>query len=166
MLSIQTKKSLLYGHESLCSDRPPATCQFNYNWQVAATVLIYNTQTARFHKLTDGHFEFLITILFILSVNMKCSLLWKACSWFVYFDVVQIIFKMFEIAQNITKLRVVANSIIFTTNPILSVKLCFTKTNVFVMRFIYAFELIIRNNTTCNNYIKFIFRISNIDYNL
>ena len=78
---------------------------------------------------------------------------------------VQIIFKMFEIAQNITKLRVVANSIIFTTNPILNVKLCITKTNVFVMRFIYAFELIIRNNTTHNNYIKFIVRISNIDYN-
>ena len=55
---------------------------------------------------------------------------------------------MFEIAQNITKLRVVANSIIFTTNPILNVKLCITKTSVFVMRFIYAFELIIRNNTT------------------
>ena len=46
-------------------------------------------------------------------------------------------FKMFEIAQNITKLRVVANSIIFTTNPILYVKLCITKTNVFVMTFIY-----------------------------
>ena len=29
--------------------RPTATCQFNYNWQVAATVLIYNKQTARFH---------------------------------------------------------------------------------------------------------------------
>ena len=78
---------------------------------------------------------------------------------------VQIIFKMFEIAQNITKLRVDANSIIFTINPILNVKLCITKTNVFVMRFIYYFELIIRNNTTHNNYIKFIFRISNIDYN-
>ena len=77
---------------------------------------------------------------------------------------VQIIFKMFEISQNITKLRVVANSVIFTTNPILNVKLCITKTNVFVMRFIYAFELIIMNNTTHNNYIKFIFRISNIDY--
>ena len=76
---------------------------------------------------------------------------------------VQIIFKTFEIAQNITKLREVANSIIFTTNPILNVKLCITKTNVFVMRFMYAFELIIRNNTTHNNYIKFIFRISNID---
>ena len=84
---------------------------------------------------------------------------------FVYFDVVQIIFKIFEIAQIITKLRVVANSIIFTTNPILNVKLYITKTNAFVMRFIYAFELIIRNNTTHNNYIKFIFRISNIDYN-
>ena len=71
---------------------------------------------------------------------------------------------MFEIAQNITKLSVVANSLIFTTNPILNVKLCITKTNVFVMRCIYAFELIIRNNTT-HNYIKFIFRISNIDYN-
>ena len=70
---------------------------------------------------------------------------------------------MFEIAQNVTKLRVVANSIIFTTNPILNVTLCITKTNVFVMRFIYAFELIIRNNTTHNNYIKFIFRMSNID---
>ena len=78
---------------------------------------------------------------------------------------IQIIFKMFEIAQNITKLRVVANSIIFTTNPILNMKLCITKTNVFVMRFIYAFELIIKNNTTHNNYNKFIFRISNIDYN-
>ena len=78
---------------------------------------------------------------------------------------VQIIFKMFEIAQNITKLRVVANSIIFTTNHILNVKLCITKTNVFVMRFIYAFELIIRNNTIHNNYITLIFRISNIDYN-
>ena len=77
---------------------------------------------------------------------------------------VQIILKMFEIAQNITKLRVVANSIIFTTNPILNVKLCITKTNVFVMSFIYAFELIIRNNAT-HNYIKFIFRITNIDYN-
>ena len=65
---------------------------------------------------------------------------------------VQIIFKMFEIAQNVTKLRVVANSIIFTTNSILNVKLCITKTNVFVMRFIYAFKLIIRNNTTHNNY--------------
>ena len=74
------------------------------------------------------------------------------------------LFSMFEIAQNITKLRVVANSIIFTTNS-LNVKLCITKTNVFVMRFIYAFELIIRNNTTHNNYIKFIVRISNIDYN-
>ena len=74
---------------------------------------------------------------------------------------------MFEIAQNITKLRAVANSLVFTTNLILNVKLCITKTNVFVMRFIYiyAFELIIRNNTTHNNYIKFIFRISNIDYN-
>ena len=53
---------------------------------------------------------------------------------FVYFDVVQIIFKMFEIVYNITKLRVVANSLIFTTNPrmnILNVKLCITKTNVF-----------------------------------
>ena len=80
-------------------------------------------------------------------------------------SVVHIIFEIFEIAQNITKLRLVANSIIFTMNPILNVKLCFTKTNVFVMRFIYAFELIIRNNTTYNNYIKFIFRISNIDYN-
>ena len=78
---------------------------------------------------------------------------------------VQIIFKMFEIAQNITKLRVAANSLIFTTNPILNVKLCMTKKKVFVMRFVYAFELIIRNNTTHNNYIKFIFRISNIDYN-
>ena len=78
---------------------------------------------------------------------------------------VQIIFKMFEIAQNITKLLVVANSIIFTKNLILNVKLCIMKTNVFVMRFIYAFELIIRNNITHNNYIKFIFRISNIDYN-
>ena len=78
---------------------------------------------------------------------------------------VQIIFKMFEIAQNVTKLRIVVNSIIFTMNPILNVKLCITKTNVFVMRFIYAFELIIRNKTTHNNYIKFIFRISNIDYN-
>ena len=47
---------------------------------------------------------------------------------------------MFEITQNITKLREVANAIIFTTNPILNVKLCITKTNVFVMRFIYAFE--------------------------
>ena len=47
---------------------------------------------------------------------------------------------MFEIAQNITKLRVFANSIIFTMNPILNVKLCITKTNVFVMRFMYAFE--------------------------
>ena len=72
---------------------------------------------------------------------------------------VQIIFKMFEIAHNITKLRVLANSLIFTQNPILNVKLCITK-NVFVMRFIYAFKLIIRNNTTNNNYIKFIFRIS------
>ena len=61
---------------------------------------------------------------------------------------VQIIFEMFEIAQNIIKLCVVANSVIFTTNPILNVKFCITKTNVFVMRFIYAFELIIRNNTT------------------
>ena len=78
---------------------------------------------------------------------------------------VTIIFKMYEIAQNITKLRIVANSLVFTTNPIFDVKLCITKTNVFVMRFIYAFELIIRNNTTHNNYIKFIFRISNIDYN-
>ena len=78
---------------------------------------------------------------------------------------VQIIFKIFEIAQIITKLRVVANSIIFTTNPILNVKLYITKTNAFVMRFIYAFELIKWNNTTHNNYIKFIFRISNIDYN-
>ena len=78
---------------------------------------------------------------------------------------VQIIFKMFEIAQNMTKLRVVANSLIFTTNPILNVKLCITKTNVFVMRFIYAFELIIKNNTTNNNYINFIFRILNINYN-
>ena len=53
---------------------------------------------------------------------------------FVYFDVVQIIFKMFEIAQIITTLRVVANSLIFTTNPrmnILNVKLRITKTNVF-----------------------------------
>ena len=75
------------------------------------------------------------------------------------------IFKMFEIAQNITKLRVVAHSIIFTTNPILNEKLCVTKTNVFVMSFIYAFELIINNYATHNNYIKFIFRISNIDYN-
>ena len=40
---------------------------------------------------------------------------------------------MFEIAQNIAKLRVVANSIIFATNPILNVKLYITKTNVFVM---------------------------------
>ena len=78
---------------------------------------------------------------------------------------VQIIFKMFEIAQNITQLRVVANSIIFTTNPILNVQLCITKPNVFVMRFIYAFELIIRNNTTHNNYIKKNFRILIIDYN-
>ena len=79
---------------------------------------------------------------------------------------VQIIFKMFEIAQNITKLRIVANSLVFTTNPILNVKLCITKTNIFVMRFIYASELIIRNNTTIhNNYIEFIFRISNINYN-
>ena len=80
-------------------------------------------------------------------------------------SVVQIIFKMLEIAHNITKLRVVANSKIFTTNPILNVNLRIMKTNVFVMRFIYAFELIMRNNTTHNNYIKFIFRISNIDYN-
>ena len=72
---------------------------------------------------------------------------------------VQIIFKMFEIAEKMTKLRVVANSLIFTTNSILNVKLCITKTNVFVIRFIYAFELIIRSNTT-HNYIKFIFRIS------
>ena len=63
------------------------------------------------------------------------------------------IFKMFEIAQNVTKLRVVANSLIFTRNAILNVKLCITKTNVFVMRFIYAFELIIRKYTTHNNYI-------------
>ena len=48
----------------------------------------------------------------------------------VYFDVVQIIFKIFEIAQNITKLRVFANYLIFTTNPILNVKLCIMKTNV------------------------------------
>ena len=74
-------------------------------------------------------------------------------------------FKMLEIAQNITKLRGVANSIIFTTNPILKVKLCIMKTNVFVMKVIYAFELIIRNNTTHNSYLTFIFRISNIDYN-
>ena len=76
---------------------------------------------------------------------------------------VQIIFKMFEIAQNITKLRVVANSLLFTMNSrmnILNVKLCITKTNVYLLRFIYAFELIIRNNTTThNNYIKFNFRI-------
>ena len=52
---------------------------------------------------------------------------------------VQIIFKMYEIVQNNTKLRVVANSIIFTMNPILNVKLCIMETNVFVMRFIYAF---------------------------
>ena len=78
---------------------------------------------------------------------------------------VQTNFKMFEIVQNITKLRVVAKSIIFTTNPILNVKLCITKTIVFVLRFIYAFELIIRNNTIHNSYIKFIFRILNIDYN-
>ena len=49
---------------------------------------------------------------------------------------------MFEIAQNITQLHEVANSIIFTTNPILNVKLCITKTNVFVMRFIYALSLL------------------------
>ena len=79
---------------------------------------------------------------------------------------VKIIFKMFEIAQNITQLRVVANSLIFTANPILNLKLCITQTNVFVMRFIYAFELIIKNNTTHNNYIQFIFRISNIDYTI
>ena len=72
---------------------------------------------------------------------------------------------MFEIAHNITKLRVVAHAIIFTTNPILNVILCITKTNVFVMRFIYAFELIIRSNTTHDNYITFIFRITNIEYN-
>ena len=78
---------------------------------------------------------------------------------------VQIIFKMFEIALHITKLHIVENSIVFTTNPILNMKLCITKTNIFVMRFIYAFELIIRNNTTHNNYIQFIFRISHIDYN-
>ena len=53
---------------------------------------------------------------------------------FVYFDVVQIIFKTFEIARNIRKLRIVANSLIFTTNPrmnILNVKLCITKINGF-----------------------------------
>ena len=74
-------------------------------------------------------------------------------------------FQNIEIAQNITKLRVVAHSIIFTTNPNLNVNLCIMKTNVLVIKFIYAFELIIRNNTTHNNYIKLIFRISNIDYN-
>ena len=55
---------------------------------------------------------------------------------------VQIIFKMFEIAQNITKLRVIANSLVFTANPrmnILNAKLCITKTNVFLLIFIYAF---------------------------
>ena len=50
--------------------------------------------------------------------------------------------KMFEIAQNITKLRVVANSIIFTTNPILDVKLFITKTNVFVMRLYMLLSLL------------------------
>ena len=33
----------------------------------------------------------------------------KSMLWFVYFDVVQIIFKMFEIVQNIKKLHVVTN---------------------------------------------------------
>ena len=58
----------------------------------------------------------------------------------------QIILKIFEIAQNIKKLRIVANSLVFTTNPrknILNVKLCIMKTIAFSLRFIYAFELII-----------------------
>ena len=43
---------------------------------------------------------------------------------------------MFEIAQNITKFRVVAISLVFTINPrmnILNVNLCITKTNVFLI---------------------------------
>ena len=86
----------------------------------------------------------------------------KSMLWFVYFDVVQIVFKMFEIAKNITKLRVVENSLIFTTNlrmNILNVKLCITKTNVFLLRFIYALSLSLGITQQHNNYIKFIFRI-------
>ena len=49
---------------------------------------------------------------------------------------------MFEIAQNITKLRVVANSLVFTMNPILNVKLCITKTNVFIMRLYMLLSLL------------------------
>ena len=94
-----------------------------------------------------GHFEFLIKILCSLSVNIKCALLWKVCFWFVYLDVVQIIFKMFEIAQNITKIRVVANSLVFTTNPrmdILNVKLCITKTTFFYWGLYMLLSLLIR----------------------
>ena len=92
----------------------------------------------------------------------------KSMLWFVYFDMVQIIFKIFEIAQNITKLRIVENSLIFTTNPrmnILNVKLCITKTNVFLLRFIYASELIIRNNTTITLNLRSEFKISIIIVN-
>ena len=43
---------------------------------------------------------------------------------------------MFEVAQNITKFRVVANSLVFTMNHrinILNENLCITKTNVFLI---------------------------------
>ena len=71
----------------------------------------------------------------------------------------------FQNVWNCSEYHKITRSSKFNNIYILNVKLCIMKTNVFVMRLIYTFEHIIRNNTTQNNYIKFIFRISNIDYN-
>ena len=58
----------------------------------------------------------------------------KKCFWCVYFDVVQIIFKMFENVQNITKLHVVANSLVFTSNPRMNILNVNYKNKYFLLR--------------------------------
>ena len=79
-------------------------------------------------------------------------------------------FQMFEIAQNITNLCVVANSLVFTTNPrmnILNVKLCITKPNVFYWGLYMLMSLLlgITQHTTITLNLFSEFKISIITHN-
>ena len=50
---------------------------------------------------------------------------------------------MFEIAQNITKLRVVANSLVFTTNPRMNILNLYYEINFFLLEVYMLLSLLL-----------------------
>ena len=72
--------------------------------------------------------------------------------------------KCFEIVQIITKLRVVAHSLVFTINPRMNILNVYYENKCFFIE-VYMFLSLLLEITQHNNYFKFIFRIINIDYN-